>query len=1171
MRSKDSSRGKHGRAARRLLQGSAATLALVCTSAAYGQFRASIQGTVSDPTGAAIPNATVTLTDIETNRTIIATSNASGVYSFNALAPDHYRLSAKAAGFAPKDLDNITITPDQANAVNVELAVGDAGSTVTVTSNATPVLETATATISGTVDANQIQHLPSAGRDVFQLAQLAPGVFGDGSQAASGTQGSNLPGTVGPGSAQRANGIFQTENAPQANANGGQNGTNGISIDGISTVSAVWGGASIVTPSEDSVGSLKVISNGYDAENGRFSGAQIQVTSKTGSNQFHGSAYFRANRPGLNAYQRYNGPNTFNAGTALQRGLLRDTTRSNQIGGSVGGPILHDKLFFFFSYETQRDNSSRLDNGWYETAEFRALAPAGSIAATYLNFPGSPVSATSIVNRTCSDSGFVEGTNCRTVAGGLNLGSPLTTPRGTQDLSWQSNTNPGTGNGLNNVPTIAFYNTLNPTTQVGSQYNGRLDGDVTQKDHLAFAIYWVPLTRTNYTGPVRAYNLFHHNQINDAYSIIWNHVFSPSFLNEARANDAGYRWNELTDNPQEPFGLPQSTVDSLGSQNISIGSFGAPGPSNLNQHTYSYKDVATKTIGNHIIKFGGELTRLYYLNNPLYSARPNYNFYNIWAFLNDAPHAEFGTFNPSTGTPTTNRQDTRENLYGFFAQDDWKATPNLTLSMGVRYSYFGPLSSKQGNIGTVQFGTGGSTFTGLNVRRGGSQTQTQKGNVGPQFGFAYNPDLLNHKMVMRGGYGLNYNQTEIATAGNEASNFPYVLNASFNASTLQNRVANIDPRIAYGVATDPRSIFGFASNPNAVTAINAANLPVGGGASLTAYDAKQPTIYSQHYSLDMQFELPFQFVATVGYQGNVTRHLTLQSQAYVRSFLQGYAQNSLVQNISYFHNTGTANNNQFLLGIKKQMSHQFSFDAEFQWAKTMDQGSQPYYQDPYSFNPSLAYGRSDYNFGKALKVYGIWQPVFFKSNKLVSSIADGWSISGIYNIHTGFPFSATYNVPGGSLYFPTSGYGSLRPSSYNNAGGRNHSNNAFKQPATGGPNVNFPNAGANQTYFGIPASGIPAGNGAYTLPSLPGVARNSFDGPGYQDFDATVTKLFGLPSSRYFGERPGLEIRADAFNLFNLTNLAASSVQTNIESANFGQANAGLAGRIVNLQARFSF
>ena len=1023
----------------------------LCAATAHAQFRASIQGTVTDSTGAVIPGATLTLTDTDTNHPITAVSNDSGVYNFNALPPDHFNLTVTAKGFQEQVIQDLHIIPEQPNSVNVILQLGPASTSITVSGDALPALDTETASINGTVSSNQIQHLPSSGRDVFQLVQLAPGVFGDGSQSSNSSNGNQLPGTAGPGGASRAAGIFQTENGPQANANGGQTSTNGINIDGISTVSAVWGGTSVITPTEDSVGSLKVISNGYDAEDGRFSGAQIQLTSKTGSNQFHGSFFFRASRPGLNAYQRYNGSGTFNPGTPSERGLLRDSERANQIGGSIGGPILKDKLFAFFAYETQRDNTSQPGTGWYETAAFQALAPANSIANTYLTFPGSSVVASSMINQTCADAGLAEGMNCRTIPGqGLNIGSPLKQPLGTQDLTWQSTTNPGVGGGLSDVADIAFFNTINPTIRTASQYNGRLDANVTKKDHIAFAIYWVPLSMTNLNGSVRTYNLFNHDQINEAYSLVWNHIFSSTFLNEARANDAGYRFNEVSSNPQAPFGLPTGIIDNLGS--ISLGTFGAGGPSDLNQHTYTYKDIATKILANHTIKFGGEITRLYYLNNPTYSARPLYNFYNIWDFLNDAPHSEAGNFDPATGIPTTNRQDTREDLYGFFIQDDWKAKPNLTFNFGLRYSYFGPFSSKQNNIGVVVLGTGDSTYSGLTVRQGGNLTNAQKGNFGPQFGFAFSPDMFHGKAVVRGGYGLNYNQSEIAISGNSGNNPPYILGAAYNSASP----TAIDPRIVYNIASDPHSLFGYPPNPNAVGGFNSANLPVAGGAFLYDFQANQPTIYTQHYSLDTQIDLGHQFVVTAGYQGSTTRHLILQTFLYVNAFALGQPQNPLVQNVDRYGNTGSSNNNSLLVGFKHQMSHQLMFDAEFNYAKTMDTGSSPFYMDPYPYLPYLAYGRSDFNYGKALKIYGLWQPKFFHGNSLVSKLVDGWSLSGIFNLHTGFPFTPTYNVPGGNLYYAASGYSTLRPAFYNGGAGSHTGNDAFEN---GKPNLNFPNFG----------------------------------------------------------------------------------------------------------------
>src|SRR5216684_3104695 len=359
----------------------------LCAVSTYAQYRASIQGVVTDPAGATVSGATLTLTNLETNQKLTATTDGNGIYNFNALPPSKYSLTVEKTGFRKKVLENVGVIPEQANALNIQLEIGEVTESITVSGDSTPLIDAETASVSGTVSSNQIQHMPSFGRDVFQLLQLAPGVFGDGAQG-SGGGGQNLPGTQGPGATGGNTGIFATENGPQVLASGGQYENNGISIDGISTSSAVWGGTTIITPSEDSVESVKVVSTGYDAENGRFSGAQVQVTSKSGSNQFHGSFFFAAHRPGLNAYQRFNG--TGNK-------VLRDNNRYNQFGGSVGGPIWKNKIFFFFNYETAREpNSSSIGNGWYETSAFAALAPAGSIAAKYLTFPGSGVVSTGI-------------------------------------------------------------------------------------------------------------------------------------------------------------------------------------------------------------------------------------------------------------------------------------------------------------------------------------------------------------------------------------------------------------------------------------------------------------------------------------------------------------------------------------------------------------------------------------------------------------------------------------------------------------------------------------------------------------------------------------------------------------------------------------------------------
>ena len=281
---------------------------IVVLCPAYGQYRASIQGVVTDPQGEVVSGATVTLKNLDTNQTLTSTTDASGIYNFNALAASKYSLTVEKTGFKKKILDTVGVIADQANAVNLQLEVGEVTESVTVNGDSTPAIDTETANLSGTVNSNQIQHMPSFGRDVLRLAQLAPGAFADGSQA-SGNDNYNLPGTqTGGGQSGGADGIFKTENGAQVIANGNQTENNGISIDGISTTSAVWGGATVITPSEDSVENLKVVTNSYDAEDGRFTGAQIQITSKSGSNNYHGSAllYELTSRASTHI-QRFNG------------------------------------------------------------------------------------------------------------------------------------------------------------------------------------------------------------------------------------------------------------------------------------------------------------------------------------------------------------------------------------------------------------------------------------------------------------------------------------------------------------------------------------------------------------------------------------------------------------------------------------------------------------------------------------------------------------------------------------------------------------------------------------------------------------------------------------------------------------------------------------------------
>ena len=558
----------------------------------------------------------------------------------------------------------------------------------------------------------------------------------------------------------------------------------------------------------------------------------------------------------------------------------------------------------------------------------------------------------------------------------------------------------------------------------------------------------------------------------------------------------------------------------------------------------------------------------------MYAARPNFSFYNIWNYLNDAPYAEGGTFNRFTGVPFSNRYDMREWITGAFVQDDWKVSPSLTLNLGVRYNYFDSLYSKQNNLSHVVFGQGASTLTGIQLVRGGNSWVPQKGNVGPQIGFAYSPDFMNRRFVVRGGYGLNFNQEEIAISANQSNSPNDSVNATFNNSTP----TAADRNIVYNIPSDPKSLFGYAASPNAIVAYGANGLPTTSGFAITSVPNHLKTQQAQHFSLEVQGDIGHQLVGTITYQGSTARHLIYHENFNVRAAYLGYAFNPQTNYVESYNDNGQSNFNAMIVDLKHNYAHNFSVDASYTWSRSMDDNSGPYSQDAYAFQPYYLRGRSDFNVANAFKIYGLYSPkLYYGSNTFAKIALNGFNFSGIFNLHGGFPWTPTANY-GTNAFYTGSGYGLLRPTAYLGGAGRNTSKSAYKSAST--PSTNF--TGGPEKYFTVYDQNTIA-NSSATFPApirffpTPGIARNSFIGPRYSALDASVTKSFGVPN-RFLGEQTGFEIRADAFNVFNQTNLTGinntvQSVSGGVVTTNptFGIANNGLAGRQVQLQARISF
>jgi hypothetical protein len=407
------------------------------------------------------------------------------------------------------------------------------------------------------------------------------------------------------------------------------------------------------------------------------------------------------------------------------------------------------------------------------------------------------------------------------------------------------------------------------------------------------------------------------------------------------------------------------------------------------------------------------------------------------------------------------------------------------------------------------------------------------------------------------------------------------LNGRSNAPFLSTAGNLTGSQIVYGVNSFPsdiNSFGGYGANPATVATFDPnTNLPVPGGPNfapiaLTGYPDKWPTTRSLQYSAEGEYALGNDWVASLGYQGSTTRHLTRQYNLNLVLGGQGVPLNPVVSQLFFYANDGNANFNALLAGIRHRFSKSFELNAQYRLSRSMDDGSNNFAQDAYVYDPDLSWGPSDYDATHMFKLFGVWSPTIFRdSTGWREKILGGWTISGIFNAHSGFPWTPFYkNVGCGVVYAESQGTCELRPVAYLGGALNEYGDDAFKRP--GG---NFP--GGGPAFFTEPQhTPGPAFNDIVTgkaapgpIPERPGVDRNSFRGPRYFNIDATVSKAFGLPTAPGLGDAARVEFRANFFNVFNQVNLY--NVQNDIFDSHFGEAQEGLAGRTIELQLRFSF
>lgn len=1142
---------------------------LSAVGAANAQFKASIQGTVTDSTGGLVPAAQVTLTNNETGQSQTSIASDEGFYRISGLAPGKYTLAVEKAGFKKQVLSDLSIEAEAVQGVDLVLTAGELSETVTVTGETFQTLDTENANISKSITTREVRELPQPGRDPYELIRLAPGIFGTGARAAGGqsigfpNSPGNDPSVAGPGGSNTS--IFQTENQVPISANGQRVSNNNYTVDGVSVNSLGFGGAAVVTPNQESVKEVRVLSSSYSAEDGRNSGAQVKVVSQNGTNTFHGSAFFKYNDPNLNAFNKF--------GDIFGGPPTRVETRFRQFGGSLGGPLYlprfgeggrstsggKDKTFFFVSVEALRNRTNNPATRWVETPQYRQLVQQlrpGSVTARVFGAPGIAPRIISVLPANCVL--FNNDLNrCRVVSGGLDIGS-LTGATG-QYVPFSA----PTGGGFDGIPDIQLVQLEDPDVTRGLQIAPRFDFNL-GANQIALSLYRTQLENENSdlaadSRPIADLNF---KPINSAATLSFNRIINSTTFNEARFNFTRFFANQVQSSAETNFGIPRLEVEGLPFERIRFGADRAETtPGIFAQNTFELSDTLSKIFGNHALKIGGLFRREQDNNSLVGGARPLYSFVGLFNLANDTPIFEAINTDPRTGGPADAQRYFRTDDYAAFIQDDWKVRPNLTLNIGLRYEYFTPLREKEGRLPVLRFGSQG--LQNAHIELADRFFEPDRNNFGPRLGFAYTPNFgdslhglfRDNRAVIRGGAAIQYNRIPNVLFANSRGNPPFFARNNICCGTAGPPADGfgtpfVDGRILYTLGAS-NSPFSYPVNPLLGTGID----PVSGGVlnntvEIYGSPTNVPNSYVYTYSLDLQYELPLKMVGTVGYQGSSAHKL-------IRIVNQNlmFTGSPRFNPVYFIQPDVNSNFNALNVRLERRLSAGLQFNMNYRWSKSIDTLS---YEGPgggtNQTNPgdlTSERGPSDFDVRHTFNLSGLYELPFFRHRRdTLAKVLGGFQLTGIVTANTGFPFtpklSDSIRQPSGEFFGP------IRPTGYFGGALNDTNNEAFLRP--GG---NFPGGGAH--YFPL-------------TPGPPGIGRNSFRGPRYFSIDMSVAKNTGLPG--FLGEQANLELRANFFNIFNQLNLQPIRFfdeGTIITNPNFGRSTRGLAGRVVEFQARFRF
>jgi Carboxypeptidase regulatory-like domain len=1041
-----------------------------------------ISGSVTDDTGAAMPGATVTVLNVNTGVSKEYTTNSAGIYDTSSIVAGTYKLVFSKAGFEQLVRSSITVNVGNTQ-VNAQMKVGAVSAQVVVNADV-PLLTTESGEQSKTLEAETLSQLPqvtSVGQDWSSFNILLAGAAG----APGGNQG-----TVGSG----------TSNGTSLAVNGNLPFST-VLADGAETTLPASANSDISI--QESIQEVSISTSAFSAQYG-VGGILYNQISKGGSDRFHGSAYEYFRNTALNA-------NNYNFGSSPS---ATPVIHFHEFGGSIGGPIIKEKLFFFFNAEHIIDNGG-------STATFYTVPTAAELAGNFAGLPPiyDPATTTATpgggITRTAFPNNVIPASRFDPVAKAIQAYFPA----------------PNTAGTVSNGQVQNNYTYTAPNINPFTKFFGRIDYDVTQSNRITGSV-----TEGNnpgqtfgpglcpigcQSGDVSRYNA----QITDVWTI------SPRMTNEARL---GYT-NQL--NFFVPYTLDKGYPAKLGWQfaksdnfpNIQITNFNAPSDNNntvlssqinavYKEHAYDPSDVVTLVVGKHILHFGGEF--LIYQNNSTAWGNVNagtmtytgvYTSASVGSTTTGVAYADFLLGQTQSWSANeTPEYGGREKLPQLFIQDDYKLRPNLTVNLGLRYQIQTGWSEVKGNEASFDptvinpaTGTLGGIWYGSTHANGRSHLQQPVyDTVLPRVGFAY---LLNPVTTVRGGFGLfSYNWSNDTYGGGMGQAF----GSKGNVADLTN---GITPVV---ILSGSGSNLAYVSNSTSAAAYN--------GQSFNYNAYHEPVGGSYQWNVQVQRQLSTNMVVSLAYVGSHGHNLPFpvdinQVQegklAPNDQALRPYPQfGSLNTSGAPANENAISNYNSLQAVIEKRMSRGVNFSFSYVWSHFLDDidssgwgshGGAQIFQN--AFVPSANYGNSNFDVRNALKGDIIYQLPFGKgrqfvnNNTLLDGFVGGWQLASTIIVQSGQPFTAI-------MANNTNSY---------SLGGTNFQ---WLPNVIGNPKLSnrSPSQWFNEAAFAAPASG-----------TFGDERRNQLTGPAFEGVNLSLGKSFAITEGIH------LQVRADSNNAFN--------------------------------------